>query len=524
MATTSVVWVGALTAVVLLVIRRLISRSSSAKLGLPPGPQPLPIIGNLFDLPTKNLAASFHALTTKYGDYTYLNVLGQPMVILGSYEAAYSLLENRSATTSGRPPCVMAELTGYMPWEFGLWGYTDEWRRHRKAFHQLFHQNVIPNYQPIQVAQTRQFLRKLAADPDDFVAHIRHLFGSTILRLVYGLEVADHNDRYIGIAERAADIYIKITVPGRYLVETLPFLRYVPSWFPGAGFKRKAAAWKQDVLALRNAPFDNVKQKIGEGTALPSIAASLLEGATGKNTNSNISEEDLYRNVTAIAYLTGADTTFSSVQAFFLAMAMHPAAQRRAQAELDAVVGAHRLPAPADRDALPYVGALVKEVFRTHVVAPLGIPHETTAAEELRGWRLPAGTVLVANQWAIARDARAYPDPGAFMPERFLKDGKLDPAVRDPQKFAFGFGRRVCPGRHFADASLFLIAASVLHVFDIQPPLDAHGAPVALEARATADLLLSYPEPFSCRVTPRAGRADALLAAERPTPDARRAR
>ncbi|KAI0631054.1 CyP450 monooxygenase [Trametes polyzona] len=446
-------------------------------------------------------------------DYAYLNVLGQHVLVLGSYDAANAFLENRSAISSGRPPCVMAELTGYMPWEFGLWGYTEEWRRHRKAFHQLFHQNVIPNYRPAQVAQTRRFLRKLLDDPDEFIPHIRHLFGATIMRIVYGIDVADHSDRYIGVAERGADIYIKITVPGRYLVETFPILRRLPAWFPGAGFRREAEAWKPSVLALRNTPFDHVKEEMAKGAARPSIVASLLEGISEeKAVPGKISEEDLYRNITGIAYLTGADTTFSSVQAFFLAMATHPDAQRKAQAELDAAVGPHRQPEFGDRDALPYVNALVKEVFRWHNVVPLGIPHETTADEEFRGWFVPKGTVVIPNQWAMAKDEKAYPRPDEFLPERFLKaDGTLDPSVRDPQKYAFGFGRRICPGRHFADASLFIIVSSVLHAFDIAPPLDAHGEPIKLERKVTADLLLSYPEPFQCRITPRSPRAEALI-------------
>ncbi|KAI0350830.1 cytochrome P450 [Trametes cingulata] len=512
-AATSVIWACALAALLVVTFRRLTSKKSSPqRFALPPGPRPLPILGNLLDMPTKDLGRSFYALTEKFGEYTYLNVLGQHVLVLGSFDAASAFLENRSAISSGRSPCIMAELTGYMPWEFGLWGYTEEWRRHRKAFHQLFHQNVIPDYRPSQIMQTRRFLRKLLDDPAKFVPHIRHLFGATIMRIVYGIEVDDQNDRYVSVAEKGADIYIKITVPGRYLVETFPILRHLPSWFPGAGFKREAEAWKPDVLALRNAPFDHVKREVTKGTARPSIAAALLEREPNeKESVGNITQEDLYRNITGIAYLTGADTTFSSVQAFFLAMAMHPEEQRKAQAEVDAVVGPHRLPDFADREALPYVNALIKEVFRWHNVVPLGIPHETTADEEFNGWFIPKGTMVIPNQWAMARDEKAYPHPTQFIPERFLKDGVLDPSVRDPQKYAFGFGRRICPGRHFADASMFIICSSVLHAFNIEPPLDAQGKPVKLEAKVTADLLLSYPEPFQCRITPRSARAEALV-------------
>ena len=85
--------------------------------------------------------------------------------------------------------------------------------------------------------------------------------------------------------------------------------------------------------------------------------------------------------------------------AFFLAMIKFPDHQRRAQAELDAVVGPDRLPDFSDRDSLPYVNALLKECVRWHTVLPLAIPHAATNEQEFNGLRIPAGSVLVANVW-----------------------------------------------------------------------------------------------------------------------------
>ncbi|KAM5533378.1 hypothetical protein V8D89_012928 [Ganoderma adspersum] len=483
--------------------------SPASALPLPPGPKPLPVVGNLFDIPTRRLGASFRGINERYGDVAHLSALGQSMIVLGSYAAACVLLEDRSANTSDRQRSVMAELTGYSSWEFALFGHNMEWRRHRRQFHRMFHKGAVVDYQPIQLEHSQRLLQRVVDDPEQFVSHIRHFFGSTIMRIVYGLEVAEKNDEYISLVERGVDVFIRITVPGRYLVEALPLLRNLPSWFPGAKFRRDAAEWKESVEAMRDVPFRAAKDKIDSGTFSHSVVSRMLEKSSLWDTRDQSERDELSRNIAAIAYITGADTTFSSVQAFILAMAMQPDIQRKAQAELDAVVGPRRLPHFTDRASLPYVNALVKECFRWQSVVPLGVPHRVSEDEEYNGYLIPKGSILIANQWAMSRDPVAYPDPDEFRPERFL-----DAATRDPMKYAFGFGRRICPGRHFADNSLFIIVAHVLHTLNVEPPLDGDGQTVELEFRYTTDMVVSYPKPFECRITPRADRAD-LISSER---------
>ena len=148
-------------------------------------------------------------------------------------------------------------------------------------------------------------------------------------------------------------------------------------------------------------------------------------------------------------------------------------------------------------------------------------------------------------------DPAVYEDPDAFRPERFIRDGKLDPSVQDPGSFVFGFGRRcvgtrfhsrcrrgidvndfrICPGRHFAMASLFINVASVLHTLDITPALDADGRPVKIKYSQTSgfiscapfpSLLISvddilgryrYPQDCRCTIKPRSSETAAMIAA-----------
>ena len=156
--------------------------------------------------------------------------------------------------------------------------------------------------------------------------------------------------------------------------------------------------------------------------------------------------------------------SFSALQGAFLALSLHPTTLKTAQAELDAIVGLHRMPDFNDKDALVYVRATIMEVLRWHNGVPLGIEHTTTADDELRGWFIPKGTTVWANVWCVPgfpydldiegiflcpEDGRAcmhdpavYPDPDQFRPERFVRDGKIDENVLNPLDIVFGFGRR----------------------------------------------------------------------------------
>jgi cytochrome P450 len=151
-------------------------------------------------------------------------------------------------------------------------------------------------------------------------------------------------------------------------------------------------------------------------------------------------------------------------------MTLFPEVQAKAQAEVDAVVGAERMPNIGDRERLPYCEALLTELLRWAPVAPIALPHAAAADGEFRGYFIPKGTVVMANIWCVlprpchmarlvvadaefargyTRDTERYPDPERFSPERFL--GAAPQA--NPRDFIFGFGRRVCPGKQLAEAS-----------------------------------------------------------------------
>jgi len=117
---------------------------------------------------------------------------------------------------------------------------------------------------------------------------------------------------------------------------------------------------------------------------------------------------------------------------------------------------------------------------------------------------------VMGNTWAILRDPSLYPEPDIFKPERFLNpDGTLrdDPIILS----AFGFGKRICPGRHFADAALFISVASLLSIFNIKR---RRGGGDKLSDYTYTGFLISAPDPFQCSFVPRDENARKLVLAD----------
>jgi len=190
-------------------------------------------------------------------------------------------------------------------------------------------------------------------------------------------------------------------------------------------------------------------------------------------------------------------------------MCLYPDVQKKAQAELDRVLNG-RLPEFSDRPFLPYINAMVKESNRWQLVLPLGLPHSTTEDDEYEGYFIPKGTIVLGNSWTILHDPTVFENPEHYMPERYLKDGKINDEVREPSIATFGYGRRICPGRHMSDNSLFIAIASILSVFDISPALGKDGNPLEIQPTYTGGLML-YPAPFQANIQPRSARAAELI-------------
>ncbi|CAL1701473.1 unnamed protein product [Somion occarium] len=474
--------------------------SRRPKRNLPPGPPPVPLIGNILQLPKEEAWFQFTEWGRIYGDVITLFILNKPFLVLNSAQSIIDLFDNRSAIYSSRPHLVMAdELMGFGD-ALVFAPYGERFKNMRKLLKVGLGPTASRAFWPLIEKEIGLSLSRLLDNPDDFAQNFRQTAGATALKTAYGFQDEEEFRMLTKDTEDMMYMFSLAARPDAFLVDTLPFLKYVPSWFPGAGFQKLALKSKAAIRQVVDSPFESVKRKMASGTAPPSYTATLL----GAGPEERIDDLDIKWTAAGV-YAGQADTTVTALSNFYLCMIIFPEIQEKAQAEVDRVVGPNRLPSIKDRESLPYVCAILKEVLRWRPVARI-VTHSVIQDDTYRGYFIPSGSAVVANVWAACHDESVYKDPAEFRPERFLPPE----SAPDSSKFAFGFGRRACPGEAVAQASLFCTMACTFATLKLSKAKDENGNVIEPVLRWTSGVT-SFPHPFKCDIKPRSAKAVELI-------------
>jgi cytochrome P450 len=333
--------------------------------------------------------------------------------------------------------------------------------------------------------------------------------GAIILKVAYGYSVEKETpDPLVLLVENMMANFSQAVAPLAWLVDAIPAIQYLPDWLPGMSFKKTALQFREVNQMAAGIPFSFTKEQMALHSNRVSLASKLITTYGDDKDGFKLKAEDEEQMKWALGalYGGGADTIVSSLASFILAMMKFPHVQQRAQQEIDQVIGPDRLPQFEDLEKLPYVDAVAKEAIRWFPVGPLGVAHLTDSDLEYRGYHIPKGTIIVPSVWWFLHDPQVYHDPESFDPTRFL-------TPRDephPENHAFGFGRRICPGRYLAESNLFLSIAQLLATFDIEKDLDKNGIPIEPVAKSVTGLI-DHPQPFSYRISPRSPKHEELI-------------
>ncbi|KAH9836725.1 cytochrome P450 [Rhodofomes roseus] len=492
--------------------------SSRRDARLPPGPKGRPVLGYYGKIPSASPWHFFRELGSQYGEISSIRVLGHPVIIFNAFDPADALFNKRSTRYAFKPRRRMGELSGLVA-TLPFMDPGPTFTHARKMFRQELNTRSLNPYHADVEHAALKLASALATNVDarSFEQTIDRNLGSLFMKVSCGHVVEGDDDTVLRPIKHLAEFAANILGGSYVIIDRLPFLCYLPSWAPGTTLLRLADYWRGRLWQIADSTADLVRTDLTSGSQSTSCMGNLYG-----NPRSGLDLDAAQFKFIAVTMSAGGMLPLiSSSLGFLHAMARFPEAQKRAQAELDRVLGGARLPTLADRPALPYICALILELYRWAPIAPL-IARRTLEDDELAGYRIPKGATIVANNWAISRDPVRYEDPQVFRPERFLplfdsenNDGadaaKRKQDILDPRSYTFGYGRRICPGLDFAEVILFANIAHILTVFDVvptgDPPRLTSDGDVELTTVGAAARVASLP----CKLRPRSADSLALL-------------
>ncbi|XP_035473806.2 cytochrome P450 2K4 [Scophthalmus maximus] len=458
-----------LGALLVLLLVYLVSSSSfsSEKNGKePPGPRPLPLLGNLLQLDFKRVYISLAKLSKKYGSVFTVYIGPPKLVILVGYKTVKEALINYGEEFGERHiQHIMHDVYGGQ----GLiWTNGDSWQEMRRFALTNLRDNGMGKKESEEkiineLHHLTEVINKTKGEAFDMTKPIHRAVSNIICSMVYGNRFEYDDPEFMSLVDHS-NKYIKLfTSPSLQMYNMFPWLG-------------KFISEKKELIKLVDA---NKKQHLKlirslEETLNPQMCRGFIDAfLVRKNhleksgiTNSHFHYENLLKSVNNM-FNAGTDTTATTLRWGLLFMARYPEIQDQVQEELSRVIGSRQVKAE-DRKNLPFVDAVVHETQRMSSVVPMSLPHKTSQDVTFQGHFIKKGTTVFPLLISVLRDESEWERPHSFYPAHFLnKDGKF---VKRDAFMPFSAGRRACPGESLARMELFLFLATLLQHFRFSPP------------------------------------------------------
>uniref|UniRef100_A0A914VYH8 Uncharacterized protein n=1 Tax=Plectus sambesii TaxID=2011161 RepID=A0A914VYH8_9BILA len=473
----------------------------------PPGPTPLPIIGNLHQLEAINTHKQFERWSKVYGP-VFTVFFPAPTVIITHLPEIKEALIKKGDLFADRPPGPITDVFSYVK-NGGIGNSSGpSWREQRRfAVHTLrdfgMGRNVMEEKIMSSVATMfEQVDDCVAADAFDMNWPLQLCIGNIINELLLGYHwQADDCEKFIHFKDCLEFLFRQMRERKSFMViQAYPWLKHVP--YLGYIGWHELRETMNNIFGFMASEIEEHKKQLDYDSEPTDFVAAYLQELkrrerTGES-NEYLSERNLIGTLSDF-WIAGMETTATTLRWAIVFLVAYQDVQKKMRKEIDEVVGRDRRPTMTDKMNLPYSTAVVLEMQRKANIVTFNVPRYTTAATEIGGHSIPAHTTIVAQITTVHDSSDAYSDPDRFDSAHFLEsDGKAFNKTAMDHLVPFSLGKRQCAGESLARMELFLVVFSLVQRYSLDVP----------KGGALPDLTPIFgtvltPHPYKCKVTLR---------------------
>ncbi|XP_005082857.1 cytochrome P450 2U1 [Mesocricetus auratus] len=456
--------------------------------GIPPGPAPRPLVGNIGHLLVPRFlrrqfwlgaggqkdtdAVATHVRLAKlagvYGNVFSLFIGHRLVVVLSDFRSVREALVQQAEVFSDRPRMPLISI---MTKEKGIVfaHYGAIWKQQRKFSHSTLRHFGLGklSLEPKIIEEfkyVKEEMQKHGDAPFSPSPIISNAISNIICSLCFGQRFDYTNGEFkkvLGFMSRGLEICLHSQL---FLINICSWLYYLPF-----GPCKELRQIERDITRFLKNIIKEHRESLDASNPQDFIDMYLLHVEEERATSSGTSfSEDYLFYIIGDLFIAGTDTTTNSLLWCLLYMSLNPDVQKKVHEEIERVIGCDRVPSLTDKAQMPYTEATIMEVQRLSMVVPLAIPHMTSEKTVLQGYTIPKGTVVIPNLWSVHRDPAIWEKPDDFCPDRFLDDqGQL---LKRETFIPFGIGKRVCMGEQLAKMELFLMFVSLMQSFTFALP------------------------------------------------------
>nr|XP_060613881.1 cytochrome P450 2H1-like [Anolis sagrei ordinatus] len=473
-------------------------KGTRAPPGLPPGPRPLPFLGNALQVDTKNFPRSVEKLSQRYGPVFTLYLGSQRAVVLFGQEVVQEALGPRGEDFGGRggSPILDKTIGGT-----GI-GFSngETWRQLRRFAEETLRELEAPTEAWIQeeAAFLAERLHSTEGRPLNPSQLLTAASTNVLCAVSFGSRFDYQDPEFLAFLHLLGENARLQTRPMTQLYNVFPALL---DPLPGSHQTIFRNTKEMDRFIARRAEAQ--KEALPPGPARNFIHAFLLKMEQeekqqhGEGGPASVFDLRSLVRSTIDFFVAGAASTSLVLQYLMLVLLKYPEVQEKVHQEIERVIGPLRRPCLADLAEMPYTHAVIREAHRSLALVPLNVPRATTQDTLFRQFLIPKGTTIFPALKPSLHDPREFPHPERFDPAHFLDEAG---ALRESEFFIpFSIGQRACLGRRLASTTLFVSLATLLQRFRLHPALP----PEELDLSPATGFLTVAPKPFQVCLLPR---------------------